>query len=308
MKIKTLIKKIFLNFGLDIRFKKNRIKYLNLEDTKIINNNTLDYIVSLSEEEITKRIKSVTFSKPSNSDSLTDIRNMLKKEGIVIIPEVLDVNKIKESRNIIHEILKDVNNKNPSDIRHENENYIVCGKNIHGNSYYDLSDYTKPAIVVRQGSDQGMIDIFNVDKLLEALGETLNKLFSSEWLLNIINYTNEKINPKNLNLYVNNNITKTRGFHVDSYYRSIKAFIYLTDVNCLDDGPYCFVKGTHVDNPLKKLNMIIGNKEAPLINPLKIIPVFGKRGTLIISDQSGVHRGFPQSKGSLRELIVMRYA
>ena len=98
-----------------------------------------------------------------------------------------------------------------------------------------------------------MIDIFNVDKLLEALGETLNKLFSSEWLLNIINYTNEKINPKNLNLYVNNNITKTRGFHVDSYYRSIKAFIYLTDVNCLDDGPYCFVKGTHVDNPLKKL-------------------------------------------------------
>ena len=153
-----------------------------------------------------------------------------------------------------------------------------------------------------------MIDIFNVDRLLEAIGKTLNNFFNSEWLLNVINFTNEKINPKNLNLYVNNSITKTRGFHVDSYYRSMKVFIYLTDVNCLDDGPYCFVKGTHVDNPLRKLNMIIGDKEAPLIDPLKIIPVFGKRGTLIISDQSGVHRGFPQSKGSLRELFVMRYA
>lgn len=308
MKIKNLIKKIFLNFGLDIRFAKNRIKHLNLEDTKIINNNTLKYIVSLSEEEIKKRIKSVTFSKPSNSDSLTDIRNMLKKEGIVIIPGVLDENEINEARNIIHEILKDVNNKNPSGIGHENENYIVCEKEILGNSYYDLSDYSKPAIVVRQGSDQGMIDIFNVDRLLEAIGKTLNNFFNSEWLLNVINFTNEKINPKNLNLYVNNSITKTRGFHVDSYYRSMKVFIYLTDVNCLDDGPYCFVKGTHVDNPLRKLNMIIGDKEAPLIDPLKIIPVFGKRGTLIISDQSGVHRGFPQSKGSLRELFVMRYA
>ena len=124
----------------------------------------------------------------------------------------------------------------------------------------------------------------------------------------LVNYRNTKINPKNLNLYVNNSITKTRGFHVDSYYRSIKGFIYLTDVNCLGDGPYCFVKGTQVENSLEKLNKIIGDKEAPIIDPLKIVPVLGKKGTLILSDQSGVHRGFPQSKGSLRELFVMRYA
>ena len=65
MKIKSIVKKIFLNFGLDVRFAKNKIKYLNLEDIKEINNNTLNYITSLSKDEIAKRIESVTIAKPN---------------------------------------------------------------------------------------------------------------------------------------------------------------------------------------------------------------------------------------------------
>lgn len=308
MKIKSLIKKIFLDFGIDIRFAKNRIKYLDSEDIKEINNNTLNYITSLSKDEIIKRIESITFPKPNDNESLLKVKNILKKEGIVVIPGVLNENRINESKDIINEILKDVENKDPSGMGYEDDNYIVSGKKIFGNSYFDLSNHSKSIILVRQGSDQGMIDIFNVDKLLGELGKNLKEIFFNKWLLNLLNYGNIKINPKNLNLYVNNSITKTRGFHVDSYYRSMKGFIYLTDVNCLDDGPYCFVKGTHVENSLGKLNKIIGDKEAPIIDPLKIVPVLGKKGTLILSDQSGIHRGFPQSKGSLRELFVMRYA
>ena len=117
------------------------------------------------------------------------------------------------------------------------------------------------------------------------------------------------INPKNLNLYINRSITKTRGFHIDSNYRSIKGFVYLTDVNRLEDGPYCYVKGTHVDTLFKKVNnSVIGLKEAPFVDQLNIVPVLGKKGTLILSDQSGIHRGIPQKKGSTRELLVMRYA
>ena len=79
-------------------------------------------------------------------------------------------------------------------------------------------------------------------------------------------------------------------------------------MNVIQDGPYCFVKGTHVDTPLKKLNNIVGNKESPLVDPMNIVPVLGKKGTLIISDQSGIHRGIPQKKGSIREVLLMRYA
>ena len=308
MKIKPIIKKIFLNLGLDIRFAKNKIKYLNVEDISKINDNTLNYISSLSKEEINNRIKSVTCALPKSNESLTDVKNILKKEGIVVIPGVLNENIMSESRDIIHKILKDIEDRDLLAKGYENKNYVVSEKKILGNSYFDLSNYLKPVICIRQGSDQGMIDIFNVDKLLGDLGKILSKFFYSRWLINLINDKDEKIIPKNLNLYVNKGITRTRGFHVDSYYRSLKAFIYLTDVDCLDDGPYCFVKSTHIDNPLRKLNMIIGGKEAPLIDPLKIVPILGKRGTLILSDQSGVHRGFPQSKDCSRKLFVMRYA
>ena len=154
-----------------------------------------------------------------------------------------------------------------------------------------------------------MIDIFNVDRLLGKSGYIIRKIFFKDWLINLLHKFNKPINPKNLNLYINHSITKTRGFHIDSNYRSIKGFVYLSDVNSLEDGPYCYVRGTHIDTLFKKVNnSVIGLKEAPFVNPLKIVPVLGKKGTLILSDQSGIHRGIPQKQGSVRELLVMRYA
>ena len=112
-------------------------------------------------------------------------------------------------------------------------------------------------------------------------------------------------------MYINHSVIKTNGFHVDSNYRSIKAFLYLTDVNNLEDGPYTFVKGTHLnhDQIYKKINTkMIGTKEAPFLDLQNVVPILGKKGTLIISDQSGIHRGIPQIKGATREVLVMRYA
>ena len=153
-----------------------------------------------------------------------------------------------------------------------------------------------------------MIDVFNVNRLLGKLGDEIYKVFLKDWLVDLLKNSNEPVNPKNLNLYINHSVTSTRGFHVDSNYRSIKGFIYLTDVNTIEDGPYCFVKGTHIDTPFSKVNKSLGEKEAPFINILDIIPVLGKKGTLILSDQSGIHRGIPQRIGSIREVLVMRYA
>lgn len=308
MKIKSIVKNFFLNCGLDVRFANKQVKYLDLEDIKHINLSTLNYIDSLSQTEIKKRVETISCTKPQDINSIDNMRAILDKNGIVIIPEALDSDKIKEIRHQISQIIENVKTKDPLGTGYENDDYIVLGKKNIGNSYYDLSNYSKSAILVRQGVDQGMIEIFNADRLLGKLGHKMSNYFSSDWLINLLNDKEEKISPRNLNLYVNESITKTRGFHVDSHYKSIKAFIYLTDVNDMQDGPYCFVKGTHVDTPLKKLNNIVGNKETPLADPLNIVPVLGKKGTLIISDQSGIHRGIPQKKGSIREVLVMRYA
>ena len=38
-----------------------------------------------------------------------------------------------------------------------------------------------------------------------------------------------------------------------------------------------------------------------------VLPVFAKKGDLVVSNQSGSHRGFPQSPGFKRIMLVVRY-
>ena len=120
----------------------------------------------------------------------------------------------------------------------------------------------------------------------------------------------KSVDFRNLNFYINSNITKTRGFHADSFSPQLKAFVYLTDCLSLDDGPYTYVRRSHTDGPYRRLNqdlcVNLPNKtETPLLDRDRIVPVLGKKGTLVISDQSGFHRGYPQSPGHKRVISVM---
>ena len=306
MNINSIIKKVLLYCGLDIRLaKKNQI--LSIEEIKKVNDNTLSYIKSLSVEELQKRVNSITYNGLLSTRSISEINSILDKEGIIVVPGVLDDSKVDETKKIIKDIIQNIK-KSESSKKGNGKDYIVQNNIIKGQSYFDLSNNPKSVVVIRQGNDQGMIDVFNVNRLLGKLGDEVYKVFLKGWLFDLLKNSNEPVNPKNLNLYINHSVTSTRGFHVDSNYRSIKGFIYLTDVNTIEDGPYCYVKGTHIDTPFSKVNKSLGGKEAPFTNILDIIPVLGKKGTLILSDQSGIHRGIPQRIGSIREVLVMRYA
>ena len=306
MNIKSIIKKVLLYCGLDIRLaKKNQT--LSIEEIKKVNDNTLSYIKSLSVEELQKRVNSITYNGLLSTRSISEINSILDKEGIIVVPGVLDDNKVDETKKIIKDIIQNIK-KSESSKKGNGKDYIVQNNIIKGQSYFDLSNNPKSVVVIRQGNDQGMIDVFNVNRLLGKLGDEVYKVFLKDWLVDLLKNSNEPVNPKNLNLYINHSVTSTRGFHVDSNYRSIKGFIYLTDVNTIEEGPYCYVRGTHIDTPFSKVNKSLGGKEAPFTNILDIIPVLGKKGTLILSDQSGIHRGIPQRIGSIREVLVMRYA
>ena len=306
MTIKSIIKKVLLYCGLDIRLaKKNQI--LSVEEIKKVNDNTLSYIRSLSVKELQKRVNSITFNGLLSTKSVSEINSILDKEGIVVVPGVLDDSKADETKKIIKDIIQNIK-KFESPKKGNGRDYIVQNNIIKGQSYYDLSNNPKSVVVIRQGNDQGMIDVFNVNRLLGKLGDEVYKIFFKDWLVDLLKKSNEPVNPKNLNLYINHSVTSTRGFHVDSNYRSIKGFIYLTDVNTIEEGPYCYVRGTHIDTPFSKVNKSLGGKEAPFTNMQDIIPVLGKKGTLILSDQSGIHRGIPQRIGFIREVLVMRYA
>jgi hypothetical protein len=118
--------------------------------------------------------------------------------------------------------------------------------------------------------------------------------------------------PRQINMLRNDSITVTRGLHIDNLNGSYKAFLYLSDVRGKKDGPYAYVPGSHRRSDLLKrearLNSLKGRPETNsyAFEGREIsFPV--ERGAVIISCQSGVHRGMPQQQGASRTVLVGNY-
>ena len=47
--------------------------------------------------------------------------------------------------------------------------------------------------------------------------------------------------------------------------------------------------------------------DMPVFNKKKEVIGLGKKGTLIVSNQNGIHRGYPQKKGKERVALVINY-
>ena len=157
-----------------------------------------------------------------------------------------------------------------------------------------------------------MIDIFNADKWHYSIGDLLRPYFQNELFTEVMRDNNNHLEAKNLNIYLNDGVTKTRGFHVDSYAKQLKGFVYLEDCLDLKCGPYTYVQESHLDSHLVKINKKISSAlpnetETPIVLRHNIVPALGKKGTLVISDQGGSHRGLPQTKGYKRTVGVMNF-
>lgn len=278
------------------------------EDFHEMNGVTLRYIRQLPKGEIERRISEISVASLDNKTDLNIAKQLLSENGIVIVPGFLDINRLSGA---VSEIERGVSGLSFSD-DFENESVRVQVRDRQLDTYQKLAEYNKPVVTVRQGADQGMLDVFNVDLFCGNQRGDLREKFENKQLLELVTSNGETLQAKNLNMYVNAGIEKTRGFHVDSFGTNLKSFVYLSDVLSLEDGPYCFVRKTHRENAMHKANLAIskGSKaltEAPFVDVLQIVPVLAPAGSLIISDQSGVHRGFPQSASGKRKVLVMRY-
>ena len=127
---------------------------------------------------------------------------------------------------------------------------------------------------------------FNGLKLpdVEPIVELLSKFYKDEYHL------------ASLKVYVNDSIKNTRDFHRDTTEKTprnkkMKAFVYLTHVFDIDSGPYSYIEGTHKDYNLKESD-----------GPEKVF--LGPAGTLILSNQNGLHRGQPQQQDRSRVVLV----
>ncbi len=106
--------------------------------------------------------------------------------------------------------------------------------------------------------------------------------------------------------------TNAQLFHQDTeYLKFVKVFIYLTDVND-NNGPHQYVQGTSkiaqskLGEDYKPSNRVEDNKVAEIFGVDNILTFTGKRGSVIIEDTFGLHKGTPVVEDS-RLLLQLEY-
>jgi len=279
-----------------------------LEDVDTLNGYWESYVQTLPHDELAKRAAAVTVPNLDTAANLELARNTLAEAGIVIVSNVISNAVCDEIARASTEMLAYYADQTEKLVEDDMALFQADDKKLAG--FSQLAGFGKTVIDKRKGQDEGMVDIFNADHALPEALKPLRDFYEAETVSQLLGA--RSLQAKNLNLYVNENIQKTRGFHVDQYDEKLKGFIYLTDVDSLSDGPYTYVQGSH-DNPtLGRANRALCQEltpstEAPVMPPQAITPVIAPRGSLVISDQSGIHRGWPQSSGHRRLLSVMNY-
>lgn len=282
-------------------FDRAQIRYLN--DTYV------DYIRGLTAYELKRRMREITFRSPLKPKQLPAAREILKRHGIVVVLNAISEVRCQKLRKDVETLYQEYAASGAA--LDERESALFQNGKSKLKGYRQLANYCKTVIEVRQGQDKGMVDIFNCDLALPDSGRGIRATFESSTVLSLLNRSH--LRPRNLNVYINQGITSTRGFHVDSHNEDLKAFIYLTDVKTLSDGPYTFVKGSHANATFRQINRnfcrcLKPATETPIVNPEVITPILAPKGSMVISDQSGFHRGWPQAPSGKRMVAVMKYS
>jgi hypothetical protein len=229
------------------------------------------------------------------SISIDQLAEQLRQEGVVAYEGFWDGDRCDRVREEIEELLE-------SDELEVTDN----------NSYEDLASAERPLLLNRSGTaDDGMIDIFNIDYAVDDVRDYKTDSAISD----IINgATGKQYSVDNTNAYVNKSVTSTRDFHADTYSGKFKSFVYLTDVPNESYGPFSYVKGSHDKSKIQQtanslINRATGNRstDARNVDESEITKFTAKKGTLIIGNQAGYHRGWPQDEGYSRMLLTNSY-
>lgn len=236
----------------------------------------------------------------------------LNNFGIAIVPDFLDRQVCFE---ISESVFADLNKLRQTPRASEWRNAKVLNPDDVSTGYSSMALSREPIINLRGGSDLGMVDVFNPEKLYPQIEELVDGIRSSSIEDVISKVSGTKMALQNVNLYVNADVQQTRGFHVDSWgVNQFKAFVYLTDVNALADGPYTYVLESPNDGELevlnKQLNLSFRAKsltDVRLFDPSKVMPVLAEAGSLVVSNQTGAHGGWPQKEGHKRCVLALNF-
>ena len=232
----------------------------------------------------------------SNLNETTQLAlNGLQENGIFILEDFLNPEICDTLSNNVIDTIANIDKTTTK----EYDNYIVLDPDDQnrGSNWMDAQQKTVINFRGNHGKevyDTGFCDMFNPHLMFDEI----NKFKNHPLFENISRAYQKDPNKNYSNIYYNNSITDTRGWHKDA--PMIKLFLYLTDVLTEDYGPYSYIPGSHKsDWNIKKI------EDYPHDESLRT-KILAPKGTLIGSFQHGFHRGIPQQVGKKRVLFVYK--
>ena len=240
-------------------------------------------------------------------------RELLTDQGVVVVTNYAPREDIDAIRSDLERVCDAYGAHLSRDQRFEDDNVRISPMSEKLDSRTTV-EMEKPLFKLRDGPDSGIINVYRIQRLLDPVNaKSLIQLLRSDFVRSVVDgYDGREwdFSDGYTNAYINRSVTHTRGYHVDGRCGNMKAFLYLTDVGSESDGPYCYARGTHKEPALAAVNQHLNTRlgwhelDFAFFDRRRETACLGKRGTLIISDQSGSHRGHPQIEGAERIVAV----
>ena len=278
--------------------------------------------ILLRGEALAKVVASISFPLSEivqSRRSFLEAAWALRRHGIICLRGAGSNQDLTSIQDEIHNFLENIQSKNLLNLQEIAYLNLPNHRAIKG--YLNFRDADRAVINYRvkrpdgrTGSDAGMIDIFHPERLSCNLDKRIKNCLHEQLIQRLLLVSSfNRLQVKCRNLYLNQGVQDTRGFHCDGRSLKFKSFVYISDVNKLDDGPYCYVKGSHRHRLLWRNNSTFNkrNQLDPLefsqLQASKAISIFAKAGDMVISSQKGAHCGHPQHPEAKRAVLLNMY-
>ncbi|MBD2691078.1 GSCFA domain-containing protein [Anabaena catenula] len=173
-----------------------------------------------------------------------------------------------------------------------------CNINIHDPSQaqYEIYQIEQPKATTYHIEERQLIE-----------NPIIQDLISDRFILEVAqSYCGCSVTNANVSMWWSTNFSNSQPSSLDAqlYHwdgdqiKFLKFFIYLTDVDT-NNGPHCYVKGSHTTKPTALLRdgRFLDEEIEKYYDQDQIIEIAGSRGTIIAADTRGFHKGKPVQSG-----------